>query len=118
MNKIAAALEATGAGGDLYALVSALYPICRSITGAGVRESLDIVGRHVALEITEVPTGEAVLDWTVPKEWTIRDAYIADARGERVVDFRAHNLHVLNYSAPVRAKMALRDLKAHIFTLP
>ena len=113
--------SASELGAELYALVSELYPICRSITGDGVRQTLQILGRHVGsvpLTVHEVPTGTPVLDWTVPKEWNIRDAWIADASGRRVVDFRALNLHVLNYSVPVRAKLSLRELRPHLFTLP
>jgi aminopeptidase-like protein len=105
-------------GGEIYALAAELYPICRSITGPGVRETLRILGRHIPLDIHEVPTGTQVFDWTVPREWTIRDAYIANAAGERVVDFRTHSLHVLNYSAPARVTLPLDELKAHIHTLP
>jgi aminopeptidase-like protein len=105
-------------GGEIYALAAELYPICRSITGPGVRETLRMLGRHIPIDIHEVPTGTQVFDWTVPREWTIRDAYIANAAGERVVDFRAHSLHVLNYSAPARVTLPLDELKAHIHTLP
>ena len=83
----------------MHALVERLYPLCRSITGDGVRATLDIVGEYVPLEVHEVPTGTQVLDWTVPQEWNIRDAYIADSAGNRVVDFAASSLHVLGYSA-------------------
>ncbi len=102
----------------LHALVRELYPICRSITGNGVRETLRLIGRDLPLEIREVPSGTQVLDWTVPREWNIRDAYIADASGERVVDFRRHNLHVVNYSTPVRARMSLEELRPHLHSLP
>lgn len=107
-----------GVGARLYAFAADIYPICRSITGPGVRETLARVERLVPLSRTETPTGAAVLDWVVPNEWSIRDAYIKNAAGERVVDFKAHNLHVLNYSAPVDARMPLAALKPHIFTLP
>jgi aminopeptidase-like protein len=110
--------ESGGIGEALYALAAELYPICRSITGDGVRETLGILGRHIGIDVHEVPTGTPVFDWTVPREWTIRDAYIANEAGERVVDFGAHSLHVLNYSAPVRARLPLAELKAHIHTLP
>ena len=73
---------------QIYALAAEIFPICRSITGDGVRETLDHLGRHVALEVHEVPTGTQVFDWTIPREWNIRDAYIKNAAGERVVDFR------------------------------
>lgn len=106
------------AGGRMFALIERLYPICRSITGPGVRESLAIVAEQIPLTVVETPTGTEVFDWTVPKEWTIRDAYVADASGRRVIDFRAHNLHVLNYSAPIRARMSLAELRPRLFTLP
>jgi aminopeptidase-like protein len=105
-------------GEAMYGLVERLYPICRSITGPGVRETLKIVSEWAPLDIVETPSGTQVFDWTVPKEWTIRDAYVADASGKRVIDFRAHNLHVLNYSAPIRARMSLAELRPHLFSLP
>ncbi len=95
-----------------------LYPICRSITGNGVRQSLEIVGRHISVETTEVASGTHVFDWTIPREWNIADAYINNEAGDRVLDFRASNLHVLNYSAPMRAVLPLEELKKHIYTLP
>jgi aminopeptidase-like protein len=104
--------------GELYRLVSELYPICRSITGDGVRESLRLLQRRAPLSIHEVPSGTKVFDWVVPNEWNIRDAYIKNARGEKLVDFRASNLHVVNYSVPVRLKMSLAELRPHLFTLP
>src|ERR1041385_643746 len=85
-------------GKKLYALVEALYPICRSITGNGLRQSLRLLQKTVPLKLHEVPSGSQVFDWVVPKEWNIRDAYIKNAADERVVDFRTCNLHVLNYS--------------------
>lgn len=106
------------AGAKMFALIERLYPICRSITGPGVRETLAIVAEQIPLTVVETPTGTEVFDWTVPKEWTIRDAYVADASGRRVIDFKAHNLHVLNYSAPIRARMSLAELRPHLFTLP
>jgi aminopeptidase-like protein len=111
-------IRTDGAGEEIYALAAQIYPLCRSITGPGVRETLAILKEHVPLTVEEVPTGTPVLDWTIPKEWVIRDAYIADGSGKRVVDFKAHNLHVLNYSAPVRTTLPLAELKKHIFTLP
>lgn len=102
------------AGEAMHALVTRLYPICRSITGEGVRETLAILGREVPIEIHEVPSGREVFDWTVPREWNIRDAYIANSQGERVVDFRAHNLHVMSYSVPVRARMSLAELRPRL----
>ncbi len=99
-------------------LMRDIYPICRSITGAGVRETLAHVARRVPLECFEVPSGTAVFDWEVPREWNIRDAYIADSQGRRVVDFRRHNLHVVGYSVPVRAQMTLNELRPHLHSLP
>jgi aminopeptidase-like protein len=107
------------AGEELYKLVAELYPICRSITGAGVRRTLEIVDREIGgLEVSEVPTGTQVLDWTVPREWNARDAWVANAAGERVIDFQASNLHLVSYSVPVRATMSLAELKEHLFVLP
>ncbi len=111
-------IATAGVGEAIYALAAEIYPICRSITGPGVRETLARLGERVDLTVHEVPTGTEVLDWTVPKEWVIRDAWIADAAGRRVVDFAAHNLHVMSYSAPVRTRLPLSALKKNIFTLP
>ncbi len=105
-------------GQEMYALIRELYPICRSITGNGVRQTLEIIGRTIPLERHEVPTGTPVFDWTIPKEWNVRDAYVANSRGERVIDFRRSNLHLLNYSVPVDETMSLAELKAHLHTLP
>jgi aminopeptidase-like protein len=105
-------------GPILHGLAAELYPICRSITGAGVRETLARLRRKVDLRITETPSGTSVFDWTIPREWTIRDAYVKSAGGKRVIDFRRNNLHVVGYSTPVHAWMPLSELKRHIFTLP
>jgi len=105
-------------GQESYRIIEALYPICRSITGNGLRQSLRLLQGTVPLVLHEVPTGTEVFDWTVPKEWNIRDAYIKNEAGERVVDFQQCNLHVLNYSVPVRRKMSRTELKPHLFTLP
>lgn len=109
---------ASGAGVAMHRLVSDLYPICRSITGNGFRETLGRLREFVPLETHDVPTGTQVLDWTVPKEWNIRDAWVADARGNRIIDFRQHNLHVVSYSVPVRRRMTLAELRPHLHTLP
>jgi aminopeptidase-like protein len=105
-------------GNELHSFAAELFPICRSITGEGTRRTLALIQSRIPLEISEVPTGASVFDWTVPKEWNIRDAYIKDGRGQKVVDFQQSNLHVLNYSVPVRAKMSLGELKPHLFTVP
>jgi aminopeptidase-like protein len=107
------------AGVEMSGLMEDLFPICRSITGDGIRETLHRIGQLIPLEIHEVPSGREVFDWTVPKEWNIRDAYVKDSsNGRRVVDFRKHNLHVVSYSVPVDARMPLEELKEHVHTLP
>jgi aminopeptidase-like protein len=106
----------TGVGESMHTFMRELFPICRSITGDGVRETLAAVGRRIPLELHEVPSGTEVLDWTVPDEWNIEDAYIAKD-GRRVVDFRQSNLHVVSYSEPVRAVMPLAELRPHLQTL-
>ena len=105
-------------GRELYDCVADLYPICRSITGDGVRETLRRLQRLVPVTLHEVPSGTEVFDWTVPREWNVRDAYVKNRRGERVIDFGRSNLHVVSYSVPVRARMSLEQLRAHLFTLP
>ena len=105
-------------GQQMHVLIGELYPICRSITGDGVRETLRRLQHFLPLTIHEVPTGTPVFDWTVPREWNIRDAYVKNSRGERVIDFQKSNLHVLNYSIPIHKKMSLEELKPHLFTLP
>jgi aminopeptidase-like protein len=105
-------------GAAMHALMSELYPICRSITGPGVRETLAILQRYLPLELHHVPTGESAFDWQVPREWRIRDAYVKDASGRRVIDFLQSNLHVVNYSVPVRARLTWSELKTHLFTAP
>lgn len=105
-------------GDEIYALAAELFPICRSITGDGVRETLRRIGQHMDIDVHEVPSGTKVFDWTVPREWNIRDAYIADSSGERLVDFSACNLHVVGYSVPVRKRVSLAELKKHLHTIP
>ena len=99
-------------------LIADIYPLRRSITGEGVRETLRRVARRVPLEVTEVPSGTPAFDWEVPPEWTLRDAYVADASGRRLIDVRRHALHVLGYSTPVRQRMSLDELRPHLHTLP
>src|ERR1700680_4348993 len=103
-------------GRDMQALIARLYPICRSITGNGVRETLRILSETIPIDVREVPTGTRVFDWTVPQEWNIRDAWIKNSKGKRVVDFRDLNLHVMSYSIPVNRRMRLAELKDHLFT--
>ncbi len=111
-------LDSAAVGEQMYALISRVYPICRSVTGEGVRQTFEILKEHIPLQVHEVPTGTRVFDWSVPREWNIRDAWIKNAAGEKIIDFKKCNLHVLNYSAPIRAKVTLAELKQHIFTLP
>jgi len=118
MDHLRTSLNLQEVGQGMYQLVERLYPICRSITGNGVRETLKIVKEHIPLEVHEVPTGTSVFDWTVPKEWNIRDAYVKDSNGKRIIDFQKSNLHVVNYSVPIKKTMPLEELKAHLYTLP
>ncbi len=110
--------QPTSEGAALHAFAAELYPICRSITGNGVRKTLELIGRRIPLEMREVPTGSQIFDWEVPLEWNIDDAWIADRDGRRVVDFRAHNLHIVSYSEPVRAILSLEELKQRLHSLP
>lgn len=115
-------MSASGAtaaiGEQMHALIRELYPICRSITGDGVRTTLARIGQEIPIEVKEVPTGTTVFDWTVPREWNIREAWIKNAAGRRVVDMSTSNLHVLNYSVPVHQVLSLDELRPHLFTLP
>jgi aminopeptidase-like protein len=102
----------------ILSLAGELQPICRSITGDGLRKTLHILGRKLPLTIHEVPSGTPVLDWTVPNEWNIRDAYIKNAQGERLVDFQQCSLHVVNYSTPIKATMTRKELEPHLHSIP
>lgn len=110
--------DAETVGQGMHDLIRELYPLCRSITGNGLRESLKILQRHIPLSLHEVPSGTRVFDWVVPREWNIRDAYIKNAAGDRVVDFQKQNLHVVNYSIPVQQTISREELAEHVFTLP
>jgi aminopeptidase-like protein len=105
-------------GQGMHDLASQLFPICRSITGNGVRQSLAIMQRHIALQIHEIPTGTQAFDWVIPQEWNIRRAHIKDAAGRTVADFAHSNLHVVGYSVPVARTMSLAELKPHLHALP
>lgn len=109
-------LEAVGK--EIYSLIEELFPICRSITGNGLRKTLQILKNHIPLEITEIPSGTKVFDWEVPKEWNINDAFVKNSEGKRVIDFRSSNLHILNYSIPVHKTVSLEELKDHLYTIP
>jgi aminopeptidase-like protein len=112
------ALDLPAAGERMHRFIADLYPICRSITGEGFRETLRRVRGHLPLEIHEVPTSTQVFDWTVPREWNIRDAWVKNANGEKVIDFKESNLHVVSYSVPVRRRLTLAELRQHLHTLP
>ncbi len=107
-----------GEGARMHDRMRSLFPICRSITGDGVRETLRRIGGEIPLKIVEVPTGTAVFDWTVPKEWNIRGAWILDPAGRRIVDFRDSNLHVVGYSIPVRRRISKGELEKHLHSDP
>jgi aminopeptidase-like protein len=105
-------------GDEMCQLIRRLYPICRSLTGSGVRQTLAILQEYIPLTMHEVPSNTAVFDWTVPKEWNIRDAYVKDAKGEKILDFQTCNLHVVGYSVPIKKTVSLDELKGHMFSLP
>lgn len=111
-------IDSEAAGLAMYESIRELYPLCRSVTGNGVRATLAAIGRQIGIEIHEIATGTRVFDWTIPREWNIRDAYILAPDGRKVADFTRSNLHVVGYSAPVRARMPLEELKPHLFTHP
>lgn len=109
----------SGVGQFCHELARRLFPICRSLTGPGVRETLDCIAAHLsALQVRAVASGTRAFDWIVPDEWTIREAYIEDPSGERIVDFRSHNLHVVGYSEPVDRRLELEELSEHLYSLP
>lgn len=111
--------ELTTTGKEMHELASRLFPICRSITGNGLRESLAILQEHLPdLRIREIPTGTACFDWEIPKEWNIRDAYIICPDGRKICDFKESNLHVVGYSTPVHETVSLEELQTHLYSLP
>ena len=106
-------------GKNIHELASRLWPLNRSITGDGVRATLSILREELSgLELHEVPTGTHVFDWSVPKEWRVREAYIQTPGGQRICDFKKNNLHLVGYSIPVKKKLTLQELKEHLYTLP
>jgi len=115
---VSEALAYEGIGEQIYSLAAELFPICRSITGDGVRATLGKLAALVDLEVHEVPTGTQAFDWTVPREWNIRDAYIKDSAHSKIVDFAKSNLHVMSYSIPVRKHLPLEELRKHLHSLP
>lgn len=106
-------------GEEIYSLIQRLWPICRSITGPGVRETLGIIKEKIPeLLIHEVPTGTPCFDWKVPKEWSVRDAYILTPDGEKIADFQTNNLHLVSYSIPIELEIGLGTLENHLHSLP
>jgi aminopeptidase-like protein len=103
---------------DLWKLITRLFPICRSLTGHGVRQTFAILKEIIPLQVHEIPSGTAVFDWTIPNEWNIEDAYIKDPDGRRIVDFKKNNLHIVNYSIPFEGKLTLAELEPHLHSLP
>ena len=112
------ALACDGIGEQIYALAAEIYPICRSITGDGVRNTPGRLTKHLAIDVREVSTGTPAFDWTIPREWNIRDAYILDSDGNKIVDFAKSNLHVIGYSVPVRKRLPLSELRQHLVFPP
>ena len=104
-------------GPEMHALMADLFPICRSITGDGVRESLRVIQRRIPFTIVEVPSGTTAFDWIIPKEWNITDAYVLDESGKKIVDFQKSNLHVVGYSVPVNKTVSFSELQAHLYSL-
>ena len=109
-------------GQRMYNFASSIFPICRSITGQGVRETLyeikKYIGSNVEFQVHDVPTGTKVFDWEVPKEWTIRQAYIENENGDKIIDMKNCNLHVMGYSVPIDKWVDLDELKRYIYTQP
>ena len=105
-------------GKEMHDLATVLFPICRSLTGAGVRGTLKIISKHIPIKIKEVPTGTKVFDWSVPKEWNIRDAYIITPDGKKICDFKVTNLHVMSYSTPVDKILSLDELQDNLYSIP
>ena len=104
-------------GLDMYNLIKKLFPLNRSITGNGVRQTLKIIQDYIPLKIHEVPSGTKVFDWTVPREWNIKDAYVLDPEGNKIIDFKKNNLHVVGYSTPVNKTISLSELQKHLYSL-
>ena len=117
MNVSSSILDSSNIGQELHQLMSRLFPLCRSLTGDGLRQSLSVLQEFVPIRICAVPSGTSCFDWVVPDEWNIRDAFIEDSNDNKVIDFKNSNLHVVNYSIPVDCKMTLAELKEHLHFL-
>jgi aminopeptidase-like protein len=97
-------------------LLRTLFPICRSITGSGLRRTLNLLRDVTPFDLLEVPSGTVCYDWTVPDEWNVRDAYVADSTGRRVIDFQKNNVHLVNYSIPFEGTLTFDELAPHLYT--
>jgi len=117
MSNVGPQIDFADCGPAMHELLTTLFPICRSITGDGVRQTLGILQEYVPLTIQEVPSGTRVFDWSVPREWNIRDAYVMDGSGAKVLDFQRNNLHVVGYSGPVDTTVSLAELQEHLYSL-
>jgi aminopeptidase-like protein len=113
-----ALMAAPSTGDAMHRLIVDLYPVCRSITGDGMRASLLRLREEINIVLHEVPSGTQVFDWSVPPEWNIRDAFVRNDRMEKVIDFRKSNLHVMSYSVPVNTRMPLSELRHHLHSIP
>jgi aminopeptidase-like protein len=118
IREVVAGLDTTSAGQEMHGQIADLFPLCRSITGEGVRETLRRLQARIPLTIHEIPSGTPAFDWTIPKEWVIREAHIRDPQGRKIVDFGSCNLHVVGYSEPVHATLPLPELRKRLHTLP
>ena len=110
--------QRTHVGREAYELMERLFPLCRSLTGAGVRATFDVLEEEIPITRTEIPSGTQIFDWIAPDEWNVRDAYVARADGTRVIDYQRSNLHVVSYSEPVRTTLPLEALRDRLHTLP
>ena len=106
------------AGKEMYELIEYLFPKCRSISGDGVRETLQIIQNRIPITIHEVPSNTKVFDWVVPKEWNVVDAYVMDESGNKIIDFNDNNLHLVGYSTPINQTVTLSELEEHLYSLP
>lgn len=116
--KLALTSEEKAEGEKMHALLKRLFPICRSLTGPGVRETLRILKETVPLTVQSVPSGTKCMDWTVPDEWEATDAYILDPHGHKIIDFKQNNLHLVSYSTPFKGRLTLEELQPHLYSIP
>ncbi len=118
IGRVIHALNNEAAGREMHALAGELFPLNRSRTGEGLRETLRVINRLIPLDIHEIPTGRPLFDWEAPQEWNVREAYIRGPDGTKIADFSVHNLHLMAYSIPVRETFPLNKLLPHLYSLP